>query len=449
MAFSYGFFDSKNLDRVYTAEDFTSYLSGMISDGVFDTYGDNFSVSAGDNVSVVIGTGKSWIDGHFFLNDIAYKLDLKKYVDESLNRYVIIGISCDTSDSVRACQIEVKSGTAATSPSVPSFQNTDTKKYLTLAAVRLNNGITEISQSDITDYRSNEKKCGYVKCILGKCRVSEILSSLDTYNSTITQLNNHVTELQNRLAEVEAVTGATGVILVSAGQIGSNAFYALYSDGTLRINGSGSTYSYTGLNNSIFYMNSNIKKIIVSSGITALGDFLFESCDNIKTVSLASTVTSIGASAFSSTGIEEITIPASVKSIGEYAFKGTKLTDITIPESVTSMGYYIFSSCMKLKTVKINGSVISSYTFAFCYALSNLTISVNCKSIGSNIIAYCQYLDTINYEGTIAQWNSIQKPDNWISSADHNYNGYLKKIQCSNGCLEYDTINYTWKEVKN
>ena len=449
MAFSYGFFDSKNLDRVYTAEDFTSYLSGMICDGVFDTYGDNFSVSAGDNVSVVIGTGKSWIDGHFFLNDIAYKLDLKKHVDESLNRYVIIGISCDTSDSVRACQIEVKSGTAATSPSVPSFQNTDTKKYLTLAAVRLNNGITEISQSDITDYRSNEKKCGYVKCILGKCRVSEILSSLDTYNSTITQLNNHVTELQNRLAEVEAVTGATGVILVSAGQIGSNAFYALYSDGTLRINGSGSTYSYTGLNNSIFYMNSNIKKIIVSSGITALGDFLFESCDNIKTVSLASTVTSIGASAFSSTGLEEITIPTSVKFIGEYAFKGTKLTDITIPESVTSMGYYIFSSCMKLKTVKINSSVISSYTFAFCYALSSLTISVNCKSIGSNIIAYCQYLDTINYEGTIAQWNSIQKPDNWISSADHNYNGYLKKIQCSNGYLEYDTVNYTWKEVKN
>lgn len=42
-------------------------------------------------------------------------------------------------------------------------------------------------------------------------------------------------------------------------------------------------------------MNSNIKKIVVSSGIAALGNFLFESCDNIKTVSLASTVTSIGA----------------------------------------------------------------------------------------------------------------------------------------------------------
>ena len=29
MAFSFGFFDSKNLDRVYTAENFTEYLSSI------------------------------------------------------------------------------------------------------------------------------------------------------------------------------------------------------------------------------------------------------------------------------------------------------------------------------------------------------------------------------------------------------------------------------------
>ena len=42
MAFSYGFFNAKNLDRVYTAEDFTSYLSSLICNGILDTYGDNF-----------------------------------------------------------------------------------------------------------------------------------------------------------------------------------------------------------------------------------------------------------------------------------------------------------------------------------------------------------------------------------------------------------------------
>lgn len=80
------------MDRTYTAEDFTGYLSSIICNGVFDTYGDYFSVTAGSGTSVVIGTGKAWIDGHYFINDTAYTLDLTKYVDESLSRYVIIGI---------------------------------------------------------------------------------------------------------------------------------------------------------------------------------------------------------------------------------------------------------------------------------------------------------------------------------------------------------------------
>ena len=34
MAFYSGFFNSKGLDRTYTAEDFTSYLSSIICNGV-------------------------------------------------------------------------------------------------------------------------------------------------------------------------------------------------------------------------------------------------------------------------------------------------------------------------------------------------------------------------------------------------------------------------------
>lgn len=40
MAFSFGFFNSKGLDRTYTAEDFTTYLSSIICNGILDTYGD-------------------------------------------------------------------------------------------------------------------------------------------------------------------------------------------------------------------------------------------------------------------------------------------------------------------------------------------------------------------------------------------------------------------------
>lgn len=457
MAFSYGFFNAKNLDRVYTAEDFTSYLSSLICNGILDTYGDNFSVTANSNLSVVIGTGKAWIDGHYFINDMAYTLDVRQYVDESLSRYVIIGISCDVSDSVRACKLEVKSGTAATSPSVPVFENTDTKTYLTLASVRLNGGITSISQSNIKDYRSDENKCGYVKCILGKCKVSEILAALDSYNKTVTELNNRVAEFQERLAEVEEICGTTGVILISAGQCGENVFYALYSDGSLKLNGSGATYNYDTDNRSPFYKNAIVQSITVSSNITELRQKIFEDCDNLKKASLATTVTSIGSEAFAIHedligvvhGLEQITIPSSVKSIGDYAFCNTKLTEITVPASVTSVGEYVFRDCARLKTARIDSSMIGAFMFTSCSALSSLTISIKCKSIGANVITYCSSLETITYEGTIAQWNAIQKPNNWMSSGQHYYNNYLKKIQCTDGYLEYDTENYTWIEVKS
>lgn len=76
MAFSFGFFDSKGLDRTYTAEDFTSYLSSLICNRILDTYGDCFSITANGDLLVTIGTGKAWISGHYFINDLAYTLDL-------------------------------------------------------------------------------------------------------------------------------------------------------------------------------------------------------------------------------------------------------------------------------------------------------------------------------------------------------------------------------------
>lgn len=202
MAFSYGFFNAKNLDRVYTAEDFTTYLSSLICNGILDTYGDNFSITAGDGLNVTIGTGKAWINGHYFVNDSPYTLSLQQYVDESLSRYVSIGICCDISDSVRACRLAVRQGTAATSPTIPTFDNTETATYLMLAAIRLKGSATNITASNITDCREDEKKCGYVRCILGKCKVSEMLDEMIQIRQDLSglrdgSLSDAVKELQH------------------------------------------------------------------------------------------------------------------------------------------------------------------------------------------------------------------------------------------------------------
>ena len=90
MAFTYGFFNAKNLDRVYTAEHFTSYLSSIICDGIQDTYGECFSITPAGGFQLRIGSGKAWIQGHYFQNDNGYILDLSQYADSSLPRYVTV-----------------------------------------------------------------------------------------------------------------------------------------------------------------------------------------------------------------------------------------------------------------------------------------------------------------------------------------------------------------------
>ena len=132
MAFSCGFFNSKNLDRTYTAENFNDYLSSIICNGIQDTYGQSFKLTAGSSgLSVVLGTGKAWINGHYFINDSRYTIDLSEYQDESLPRYVGIAIYLDTTESVRSVTLKLFPGTPAESPQLPSIA----KKFCILLMV--------------------------------------------------------------------------------------------------------------------------------------------------------------------------------------------------------------------------------------------------------------------------------------------------------------------------
>ena len=97
MAFSFGFFNSKNLDRTYTAENFTDYLGSIICDGIQGQLRTVFQLSA-SKLKLTIGSGKAWIQGHYFISDTAYTYDLSRYVDESLPRYMAVGICCNTSE---------------------------------------------------------------------------------------------------------------------------------------------------------------------------------------------------------------------------------------------------------------------------------------------------------------------------------------------------------------
>ena len=454
MAFSYGFFNAQNLDRVYTAEDFTAYLSSLICNGILDTYRQCFAPTI-KNLSVTFGTGKAWINGHYLISNTLHTVDFSPYVDESLNRYVVIGLFCDL--STRTCGIRILPGTAANDPVIPTFTNNNVTTYLTLAAVRLRAGATELTAEDVLDYRADESKCGYCKCILGKCRVTEMLSKMAENQASLEELQKRLDAMNSQISELQTkVDDLTAGEIVATGQCGENIYYVLYDNGKLLLRGTGATYDYTS-HDSVFYQNDQIKEIVLSNGITGLGDRLFYHCANAKTVSLPATLTSIGDSAFAqedavigyTAGLTSVTIPQAVTAIQSYAFYHTAITEVVVPASVKIWGKYVFSDCTKLKTARVACYSIGAFAFTRCTALSNLTISANCKTFGQNMLTYCESLKSITYEGTIAQWNAITKPSNWMSSGKHFYNDYLQKIQCTDGYLEYDLENDVWNEVKN
>ncbi len=453
MAFSFGFFNSKNLDRTYTAENFCDYLGSIICNGIQDNYGQCFKLTA-NKLKLTIGSGKAWIGGHYFLSDTPYTYDLSSYVNESLGRYLSVGICCNTGENYRKIEFEILAGTPATSPSIPRFKDTETKTYLTLCSIRIDAGATEIK---ITDYRENTSYCGYVRCILGKCKVTDMMSQLaeiteqmKDYNATILQLTNKVSELT---AKVDGITGD----VVSVGKCGNNINYVLYSDGKLILKGTGAMFDYdSNTNASPFNNNQNITSVVVSEGITAVGEYAFQYCNNLKTAVLPTTLKTIKRNSFmphideymvhqNLYGLTEITIPPKVTEIAKFAFSGTAIKSVTIPASVTTVGEQAFGECQKLETVRYSGKVIGDRMFVRCIKLKNFTITKSTTEIVGGCFNYCESLTLITYEGTVSEWLAINKHTNWDGHTVGTIETPLTKIQCLDGYMEY--VNGEWREV--
>lgn len=387
MAFSSGFFNSKGLDRTYTAENFCDYLGSIICNGIQDNYGDCFKLTAtSSGLKVTVGRGKAWINGHYFINDARYSIDLSSYQDESLPRYVGIAIYLDTTEAVRSVTLRLFPGTPAESPQLPSIPQDADHVRLLMYAVRLNPGATDLTERDWYDYREDKNVCGYCKCILGKCKVTDMQSQLaqliaevQENNQTIAELSHQVEALQT---EVDDIIGG----IVEIGTCGEHIHYVLYENGKLLLHGTGVTYDYE-LGDSPFWENENIRSLVISEGITAIGKSNFERCKNMESVSFPTTFTEIGERAFfmyEHGGLTELIIPANITAIGEKAFVDQHITNVTLPETLTSLGTYIFMGCPYLSRARVECATVPGFCFVSPVSPDMLSCSLHICSFNSS-----------------------------------------------------------------
>ena len=161
MAVTSGFYNSVSGDRKYNALQMSSIFDGIIEDGVYNSIGDRFSLTAGEGNTVIVGTGRAWFNHTWTLNDADYPLTIEP-AEVVLNRYDAIVIEVNGSNAVRGNSIKVVKGTAGSSPSKPTMANGDDNIWQhPLGYIYVPAGSSSVSQSNI-EYVVGSSECPFV-----------------------------------------------------------------------------------------------------------------------------------------------------------------------------------------------------------------------------------------------------------------------------------------------
>ena len=171
---------------------------------------------------------------------------------------------------------------------------------------------------------------------------------------------------------------------------------------TLTISGSGAMKDFQfGSHQPWYSFQKQITSVVISSGVTSIGNSAFALFASLTHVDIADSVISIGLDAFYyCSSLTNITIPQSVKYIGPVAFYHcTNLSSITLSNNIISIGNGAFSECTTLTSITIPSSVtsIGSNVFTGCTSLNDIRYSGTSESVISALSGYAPTLVTFNY----------------------------------------------------
>lgn len=243
----------------------------------------------------------------------------------------------------------------------------------------------------------------------------------------------------------------------------------------------------------------SIEEIVVPEGVDIIEEGTFFSCMKLKNISLPNGITEIADKAFANCyELETIELPSTLKTIGEDAFNTCRsLTELDIPNGVAAINRGTFIECDSLSRILIPASIvyIAYSAFDYCEALQDISIDknnrvyffedggiyrkenkvlvrylmgkqddvftildgievINDVALGGNpylkvlnipksvkrinqYALYSSVMHTINYDGTVEEWQSIEKDPAW----DKKTIDYT--VYCTDGQIAKDgTVTY-------
>lgn len=231
---------------------------------------------------------------------------------------------------------------------------------------------------------------------------------------------------------------------------------------------------------------TGISGITIPQSVTTINNRAFYGCTEMCRVTVNATAVYVNTEAFAYSGLISIAFPNVVNRLGSRAFYScTRLQGVTINIMMGGLGEQTFYGCTSLFHVSIfytteefdpkvfygaspsdfiwtnansgyyrsernhlirksdNVLVLGNWLYpipesvtgiadeAFIgrFSLTTLTIPVNVTSIGSRVFKDCTNLTTLNYSGTIAEWEQIAKATDW------NEGSSIATVVCSDGSI--------------
>ncbi|OON96819.1 MAG: hypothetical protein ATN31_01630 [Candidatus Epulonipiscioides saccharophilum] len=157
---------------------------------------------------------------------------------------------------------------------------------------------------------------------------------------------------------------------------------------------------------------ANIPTFIEGIAVLAIAPELFYNFKELRAVFLPKTVSIIPVSAFEQcSALALILLPESIESIEKKAFWGcASLEYIKLPSSLKRIEDSAFFDCDNLPYINIPKNVekIGDFVFGGCYLLDTVVIQGDPMDVGYDAFIYCDKLQTIHFNGSYLQWNTLE-----------------------------------------
>ena len=177
MSVTYGFYNSRNHDRVYDAVQLSSIFDGIINDGIIQNYGGAFQVTNGTDMRVSVATGRAWFNHTWTLNDASLSLTVPAAGSQPRIDSVILEVDLGN----RVNSIKILRGTPAASPSAPTLTNGPSVYQYRLANLRIEANASSVGT--VTDTRGGSESPWASSVVSGTSNY--VLKSGDTMTGTL------------------------------------------------------------------------------------------------------------------------------------------------------------------------------------------------------------------------------------------------------------------------